>query len=451
MKSMENEQPPVTLPLDDIQGLIIRGYNMNKVRHFILHIDKADAAKHLIGNFVGGVPTSSLQITTAAPWDKKPSYCLNIGFTFEGLKALELPEFSFQSFDSFRQGAAAQAKEIGDLGESAPEHWKGGLGTPNVHVLLSLYAQDDDVLESQSTTLRFLFAQGEAVNELSHFDGNTFPDSKIHFGYKDGISQPTIEGGPQMLSDRQAIIPAYQFIVMNDDRRFYEVPTPHQLGLYGSFVAFRVLEQDVAGFEKFLQDYADKIEPEKLAAKLCGRWRNGVPLALSPDAQTPISDNQLNDFDYSDDSKGFRCPIGSHMRRTNPRAAKVQGITSNHRLMRRGMPYGPPYNPNSPEDGIERGLLGMFICVSLENQFEFVMKNWVNEGDFAGLPSNNKDPIVGDNSSQSGEFNIPAELPQNSLKIQGFQRFIKTRGSAYCFLPSITALKYIAANRNNRL
>jgi deferrochelatase/peroxidase EfeB len=237
----------------------------------------------------------------------------------------------------------------------------------------------------------------------------------------------------------------------------YDVPIPKELGFNGSFVAFRILQQDVDGFEKFLQENAPKIgmSVEKLAAKVCGRWRNGVPLVLSPETDlpaSPIAPEQMNNFDYVtssnnphgvDDRKGYLCPIGSHIRRTNPRSQKVAGNGGHlHRIVRRGLSYGPPFNPSVPNDGIERGTLGMFICVSLLDQFEFLMTEWINNGTFTAGLGRTKDPMIGNNNSVESKFVIPAA--EGDKIITGFSQFVKTRGSAYCFLPSITALKYIA-------
>ena len=167
----------------------------------------------------------------------------------------------------------------------------------------------------------------------------------------------------------------------------YVVPEPRELGRNGSFAVFKKVETDVVGFEEFLQSNKDKIDPELLAAKMCGRWRNGVPLALSPDTDEPaggISPEQLNDFEYvnadgSGDPKGIRCPVGAHIRRVNPRGQPVagQGVpggsNNSHRLIRRGLPYGPTYDPSKPYDGIERGILFHFINANIENQYEFVL------------------------------------------------------------------------------
>ena len=211
----------------------------------------------------------------------------------------------------------------------------------------------------------------------------------------------TIRGGPERYTpDHQQPCEPWLFVLL-DEAENYFVPEPPELGLNGSFAVFKMIETDVVGFENFLQSNKDKIDPELLAAKMCGRWRNGVPLALSPDTDSPpggISPEQLNNFEYvnadgSGDPKGLRCPVGAHIRRINPRGQPVTGqgqpggSNNTHRLIRRGMPYGPAYDPTQPYDGIERGLLGYFINSNIENQYEFVLSQWVNDSEFAGSRS----------------------------------------------------------------
>jgi deferrochelatase/peroxidase EfeB len=183
-------------------------------------------------------------------------------------------------------------------------------------------------------------------------------------------------------------------------------------------------------------------------------------LALSPDTDKPpggIPPDELNDFEYvnadgSGDPKGLRCPVGAHIRRINPRGQPVigqgrsGGSNNTHRLIRRGMPYGPTYDPTKPYDGIERGLLGYFINSSIENQYEFVLSQWVNDAEFAGsvrLPSKSRDPIIGTQNPEESIFAIP-QVNGPPIKITSFSSFITTRAAAYCFLPSITAMKLIA-------
>jgi deferrochelatase/peroxidase EfeB len=198
------------------------------------------------------------------------------------------------------------------------------------------------------------------------------------------------------------------------------------------------------------------ISGEKLAAKFVGRWRNGVPLSLSPETDSPdpsIPLDRINGYDYApteanpdafDDRNGYRCPVGSHMRRNNPRHSLVAGNSGlRHRLIRRGMPYGPPFDPANPHDGVERGLLGLFIAVSLKDQFEFIMSEWVNGDTFAPGLSGTRDPLLGNSVGGPGAFTIPREGAK-PIVVSNLPQLVRTRGAAYGFLPGLTALQYIA-------
>jgi len=477
------------LDLDDIQGIILRSYKMPIVRHFLLTVGVPSAARKMLGRLISGNETDAPQITSAEEWQvalapgprdninelphSKPDYCLNIGITWPGLIALEIkdrvPTLSFKSFEAFTAGAAARAELIGDVGASAPENWVGGFGTGADHVVLTLYALSPEAMTSYSDRLSALFAEGDAFREIWRIDGMALTEmvdgkptftSKLHFGYTDGISRTTIRGGPVAYPpDHQQPCEPWLF-VLQDGAESYFVPEPRELGLNGSFAVFKMIVTDVVGFEENLQKNKDKIDPELLAAKMCGRWRNGVPLALSPETDSPaggISPDQLNNFGYvnadgSGDPKGLRCPVGAHIRRVNPRDEPVQGqgepggSNNSHRMIRRGMPYGPVYDPTRPYDGIERGLLGYFINASIENQFEFVLRRWVNDSEFAGavrLNPKSKDPIAGTQDPAESIFVIPQETGA-PIEIKGFSSFLRTKAAAYCFLPSITALKFMS-------
>ena len=292
-------------------------------------------------------------------------------------------------------------------------------------------------------------------------DGQLVPTAKIHFGYTDGISTPTIRGGPEQYHpDGQRPCEPWLF-VLREDAVNYVVPEPRQLGLNGSFAVFKKVETDVVRFEDFLQSNKDKIDPELLAAKMCGRWRNGVPLALSPVTDSPaggISPEQLNDFQYVDtdgsgDPKGIGCPVGAHIRRVNPRGQPVAGqglpggSNNSHRMIRRGLPYGPTYDSAKPHDGIERGMLFQFINSNIENQYEFVLRQWVNDSEFAGavrLHPRSKDPMIGDQNQKESIFVIPQGNGDPPIEITGLASFVTTKAVLYTFLPSITGVRFIA-------
>ncbi len=111
------------------------------------------------------------------------------------------------------------------------------------------------------------------------------------------------------------------------------------------------------------------------------------------------------------------------------------------------MPYGPLYDPAAPYDGIERGLLGYFINSNIENQYEFVLSRWVNDSEFAGavrLHPKSKDPMIGTQDPVESIFVIPQPGGAPPIKVTGLMTFVTTKASAYCFLPSVTAIKLIA-------
>jgi deferrochelatase/peroxidase EfeB len=479
------------LDLEDIQGFILRGYGMPMVRHFLLKVSDAANARSLLGRFVSGNEKDAPQMTTAEEWQvalagpgagddpaflprRKPDYCLNVGITWAGLVALEVservPNLSFKSFGAFVEGAAKRAERVGDTGRHAPQNWVGGFGGGSDHVMVTLHALSPQAMTGYSRRLSALFAEGNAFEELWRGDGmalfeiqngKPMPTTKVHFGYTDGISiTPTIRHGPEpILPGRQEPCEPWLFVLLDEAENYY-VPEPPEFGRNGSFGVFKMMRQDVFGFESFLQSNKETIDPELLAAKICGRWRNGVPLALSPNTDSPeggIKPDQLNDFEYvnkdgSGDPKGLHCPIGSHIRRVNPRGQPVTGqgkpggSNNSHRLVRRGMPYGPTTIPGEPDDGIERGLLGYFINSNIENQYEFVLRQWVNDAEFVGpvrLNAKSKDVMIGTNNPADSIFEIrKTEGPP--LKITGFPDFVTTQAVAYCFLPSVTALRFIS-------
>ncbi|HEX3579580.1 MAG TPA: hypothetical protein VHY33_13535, partial [Thermoanaerobaculia bacterium] len=219
-------------------------------------------------------------------------------------------------------------------------------------------------------------------------------------------------------------------------------------------------------------EYSQKggIGVEQLAAKVCGRWRNGNPLELQPDDPgTFLPDPEINNFTYvastlpPDDTLGLKCPIGSHIRRSNPRNEPITGTDStHHRITRRAMPYGPLYDPAKPDPTpVPRGLIGYFINASIFNQFEFLQSQWLqlpsfvksatdpngsNDGN-AYYNISGEDVFLGVNDPSGSSFTLAAVGAKgaNNTTIAGFNRMITTRGGAYVFFPSITGLRYLAA------
>ena len=504
--------------LGDIQGNILRGYNMRYVRHIVVRVADARAAQAFIGLVVSGDAADSL--TTAAQWEResKPKTCLNIGITAEGLVALGLDDRSMRTFpEEFRQGPAKRAKKIGDVDGSAPENWRFGLAdSDNVHVLWTIHADSRADLESATERIESTWKQTGAYTVMSHIDGATFDTydeqhrdarAMVHFGYRDSISQPRFAVNDVRIGtpDAQPLAPIGTVLigpeytttfpdVLWQIPRAYRESVEFPIATNGCYNAFRVLEQDVYGFEEFLEQSAAAInielerrrttsgvtaapagqapteewqiiwDKERVAAKLLGRWRNGVPMHQSDGTLGPflgsgmpplLPDAALNDFDYPDpdprlhDFDGRQCPMGAHIRRANPRSAQIVQRSANHTrlVVRRGIPYGPPFDPATADDHVPRGLLGNFLCASLIAQFEAIMYDWVNLGLQDPRITGTNDPIIGANQVRTSRFEIPTTIGDSfgePLVLRGFPRFTVTVGSAYLFCPSITSLRFLA-------
>jgi deferrochelatase/peroxidase EfeB len=465
----------MSIDLDDVQGNVLRGLGRKyrAARHFFLGVRDAAGARRFLRDLPEAGDGSAPGVPSSEEWKEgeRPGSCLNVGITWLGLKSLGVPASVLAKFpQAFQDGPAVRARVnsdrpkdvgLGDVGRNAPDGWiVGGLRTPAIHVVVSLYARDPTLRETASEALRARFA-ASGLTEHSHHDADLLekPDY-VHFGYRDGIAQPQIEGGPaKKVPDRQPPIPAGDLLLgreyVNSFYGNYAGDLPRPIVDNATYGAFRIVSQDVQGFEALLSAWADatRLPDGYVAAKIMGRWRNGVPLVVSGDRQTEppeLPAGELNDFDYAahkgpprfdGDPDGVLCPIGAHVRRLNPRGAPVMGMSNTRRLVRRNMPYGPEYDPRNP-DRVERGLIGYFLCGDLETQWEFIQRVWVNQ-DFAtpGVRGT-REPVGGTQLRQGGTFRIPGAEPD---ELGGLHDLVRTRGSLYCLLPGLGGLRYLAS------
>jgi deferrochelatase/peroxidase EfeB len=249
----------------------------------------------------------------------------------------------------------------------------------------------------------------------------------------------------------------------------------HDLGFNGTFIVYRKLQQDVAGFWRFLKTESHLHKGTEdarfmvwLAAKMMGRWPSGTPLVLSPHSDLPEA-MPSDDFFYAAvDPSGLACPFGSHIRRANPRDQlrpagpnESSHMTARHRLLRRGRAFGRPLfdasmldAPDQPDarqlivtlqdDGQPRGI--QFLCVntSIKSQFEFVQQAWMNNPRFNGLV-NNRDPLSSDSDPEATPSMMHVPGQPSGLRTGAVPRFVTVRGGAYFFMPSLTALRFLSA------
>jgi Dyp-type peroxidase family len=435
------------LELDDIQHILLtRAPAMTGRYEFLSFSDSAGARAWL--SAIKDTVHSAAAMRATVDKDKR---WVTVAFTWKGLRALGLDEASLSSFpEEFKQGMPARAEMLGDTGVNAPGHWVGGLASPDLHAIAILFARDEPERLRCVGEHDKLVAACKGVKVLSVLDLNASPPFNYahdHFGYRDRLSQPVIEGsGEEPTPGSGAPLKAGEFILGYPDEFGVTAinPQPKMLARNGSYMAYRRLEEHVGKFREFLRQHGDTPEEQELiAAKLMGRWRSGAPLVLSPDKDDPAlaADMQRNnDFNYGEmDPHGYAVPLGSHARRMNPRdtAANI----NRRRMIRRGATYGPALPDGAPDDGVERGIAAFVICGSLIRQFEFAQNVWANDQNFHEL-GNERDPVIG---SQDGtlEFKIPKRPIRK--KISGLPAFTTVKGGTYFFLPGLQALQYLAS------
>jgi Dyp-type peroxidase family len=432
------------LELDDIQSGVLRPRpSPYAASYILLRIDDRRAGRKLMER-LGSVVASA-----AHPASPSADCWVSVALTYHGLEALGVPQGSLDSFAwEFRQGMAARAKALGDVGESSPEHWESPLGTRDVHVVLTALSPDQAQLDAALGRAHKALRELGGIEAIWRQDCHALSTGKEPFGFRDGISHPAIEGsGIPGSNPREEPLKAGEFVLGYPDETgsLPPMPQPDVLGRNGAYVVFRKLHQRVAAFRQYLKDNSSSPEDEEcLAAKMMGRWRSGAPLALCPhheDSTLGADPRRNNDFLYSDDPTGYKTPPASHIRRANPRDASVAGVVRLHRMIRRGTAYGPELPEDVlKDDGADRGLMFAFVGAHIGRQFEFVQSEWINGGEFLGL-GDAKDPLAGAHSG-TGVFSFPKRpIPR---RLRGLPRFVIARGGEYCFLPGLRALRWLA-------
>lgn len=485
----------------DLQGFITSGYGrLPFTAYFFVQVRDPGAGRAWLQEVLPYVTSAAGWQPAAAEPADQPAYALNIALTHAGLSALGLPDAALRTFPpEFREGMASTSRAhiLGDAGASAPEHWE--LGGPNnapLHLLVIINASTHANRAAWCERLRKSLARWSdlVVEPAGSLQLGELPEhGREPFGFADSVGQPRIRGlkgegirtGEFILGYRNEYdyYPAGPAVptaadpdaVLAPQENPYRRAGYRDLGFNGTYVVYRKLQQDVAGFWGFLQAEAMRhrsaAEPAFmiwLAAKMVGRWPSGVPLVLAPDVDRPEV-IQRDHFLYAEtDPNGLACPYGAHVRRTNPRdqirpAGPQESLhmTARHRLLRRGRLFGPPlFDPtvldqpneeaarraivNLMDDGQARGIHFLCVNANIKRQFEFVQQAWVNNPRFNGVTAN-ADPIGGDNDP-AAETPSSMHVPMRpaALRSAPLPRFVTVRGGAYFFLPSLTALRYLA-------
>jgi Dyp-type peroxidase family len=464
------------LDLDDIQGIVTRGYrDLRAATYLLLRIGDPALARAWLDTIAAEVTTAQVNPTASA---------VNVACTPSGLQRLGLASDALAAFSlEFTGGMATlhRSRMLGDQDDSAPERWSwGGPDNEPVDILLALYASDWTALATLYDSHASRFAPS-GLEQVAKLETSDLGDVE-HFGFRDGVSQPVIEGIP-IPSTPANTIKAGEFLLgyPNEYGLYTDRPLLPRaadpanilpldaagsdradLGRNGAYLVFRQLRQDVRGFWRFL-DAATK-QPDgtsdaaarvRLAARMVGRWQSGAPLVQAPETDNP-SLATFNDFAYfQTDAEGIRCPIGAHIRRSNPRdsldpnpgSAGSISVGKRHRIIRRGREYGKPVPtdellsalPHTEDD--ERGLHFLCVTANIARQFEFIQHTWVNNPKFDRL-YDDADPLLGVHGLDGATFTVQATPVRQ--RVTSLPRFVTVRGGAYFFLPGIRALRYLA-------
>ena len=442
--------PVVPVQEEDVQANVLKGIGAVESYHYHLQFGEPDTAREFLKN----LKVTPSPITKPNEPPQKLAACTNIGFTYAGLEALRIEidgsRLRLGAFpDAFRQGPAARAVRVGDSEKVEALDWRFGKNN-EVHAVVSLHFKPDVDAKDKAKArdeLEALFSlhQIKLMDRLNDrvkyaHAGKALDGQKIHFGYRDGITQPRIYGvhpDPNAVPGDFLLGPDF----INSRGGRYIGSLPPALALNGTYAAYRVIQQYVTEFDNFLARAASETEqePERVAAKLMGRWRNGAPLTSYPNGipDDVVAQVDLQRFDYAspsglgDDREGSRCPFGAHVRRLNPRSGMVLGVPWGRTVIRRGLPY-------TNEDA-SKGLVGMFVCADLESQFEFLLGVWGRQDLSSFGLRGTQDPFTATSPTKFTFIKkdgtpMPLEVPQ----------LTKTIGSLYLFMPGMSGLGLIA-------
>ncbi len=449
--------------------------------------------------------------------------CLNIALSSGGLSKLlrggeHAGDLGLFTDEGFRRGLAARSSLLGDpanpCAEGNPANWVFGGPGREADVLLIL-AADREYEGARVLAEVRADAVARGLSVLYEESGRKLDAiGSEHFGFQDGISQPGVRGrlpgfpggyitprtiDPSCLPDAWLYGLPGQYLVWPGEfvfgypRSGADPLVPGQVNLpgpawsrNGSYLVFRRLRQDVAGFRAFLAQSAEtlSVQPgfsgvthEWVAARLVGRWPSGAPVSRVPyadDAVLGVDRLANNVFGFAADAVedplvaglkagywpdakadpvGLTCPMAAHIRKVNAReAANDLGgrrASFNRRILRRSLPFGPALGELSGQDPADgnRGLLFACYQASIEDQFEFLCNGWMGSSMRPRSPGG-FDMMIGQNG-------MPGDRRMRSCTVFGrgaapatlatMSDFVIPTGGGYFFSPSVSALKEVLA------
>lgn len=392
----------------------------------------------------------------------------NFFLSVSGYEYLEVLPFEIPGNQSFRYGMKNESVK-NYLGDPPVEDWDAGLQEKEIHALVLLADDDVDNLNQEVDRLSpGLEEIGEIVHRENGFLLKRGDQVIEHFGFADGVSQPLFLKGDidKALAsdgnfDKWDPTAPLSLVLAKDPKGKTE-------DSYGSYLVYRKLEQDVAGFwgdrQKLAQSVVDG-DYDLAGALIVGRFPDGTPVV---DSSTPSGATGTNNFNYDADPLGengepkapfsltpkpSKCPFHAHIRKSNPRGdtGRVESspdyqqsldIERKHRIARRGISYGQNNTTVRPDS--DSGLLFLCFQADIDNQFNFIQGGWANKNDFVAV-NVGLDPVIGQPTGSTGNVKWPVTWgdPSTEEKEYDFTHWVHMKGGEYFFAPSLSYLRTI--------
>lgn len=433
------------LDLDDIQGDVLGGFNTDV--QLLVGLALQDSRQFTAAvawlSTLSGAVTSVSQVRggrdDAKQLSAPPPVWLSVALSADLLRAAAPDVFVLD--DAFNEGMAPRAPSaLADRSDNST--WTAGALTAPIDILLKIAANVESAVEARTNEL--IAAAEKAGLRLTYREvGRRLTGSAEHFGFRDGVSQPDV------LGDGTQIGIAAGHFVFGYPRRANSPPPqfaqdPRNVTDNGSLLVFRRLAQDVGEFRSFCKAERDRLQQswpdlseEWLAALIVGRWPSGAPShPIFGHDPGVVNDTPDNSFDFFSDDKGLACPFGAHIRKVNPRKGSSD-VVDVPRLLRRGIPFGPPYDIDPQR---ERGLLFLAYHSSIQRGFEFISSMWMNSDD---RPGPGDDVLIG-RPFDSRSMTINRINGNVSIATTGRQ-WIHPTGGAYLFAPGKRGLAMLGS------
>lgn len=377
--------------------------------------------------------------------------------------------------EAFAAGMAARASDIGHTRRGdQPSEWLTAFRPENgVDALIVVAADRKEDLDARVAQIGDLVTQA-GCEVVYQEESNVLPGTlkgHEHFGFKDGLSQPTIaETEEPPVPNEPPVVPLGEFVLGYPDTA--GEPQVRSLWRDGSFVAFERITQHVIAFRQQAAKVTESTNPAlssaQMEAKMVGRWPSGTPVETSPESDAGES-GVTNAFQYKaepfNDDEGIKTPRFAHIRKANPRDETTPdpaGSVARHRMIRRGVPFGPPLPEGATtDDGVARGLHFLCFVADLARQFEFVQREWLSNPNFPnggkpaqeggsyqppaeGTPPDGPDPVVGEhNPGAKCAFHQANAMHALELGAE----VVNITAGEYFFAPSIRSLEALASGK----